>query len=105
MADPTHDVERVGLQALSSAAAVPVAAPSELARDLLRSHGHGRRHALEDGHESLPVGLPGGEHPEHGSIVSDPIARLGKCGGGASAAPAAGDRSPRGRIAGAISAR
>ena len=74
VSDPTQDVERVGLQALPPAAAVPVAAPSELTRDLLGSHGHGRRHALEDGHERLPVGFAGGEHPEHGSIVSDPIA-------------------------------
>ena len=72
--DAAQDVEGIGLQALPPTASVPVATPSELTRDLLGSHGHGRRHPFEDGRQRLPVRLPGGEHPEHGSIVSDPIA-------------------------------
>ena len=108
MPDAAQDVEGVGLQLLTAAAAVPVAATGELGGDLLGSDRHGRGHPLEDGHERLPMGLTGREHPEHAGIVTDPIdragANIGVCGGGASAAPAPATAPPVGGSPGPISA-
>ena len=98
---PRQDLEPVGLEPLPATATVAVAAARQLSGDLLRDDAHARRQTLQDRDQRLPVGFAGREHAQHADILRDRLRRLD----GAGAAPRrgrprAGDRSPRGRIAG-----
>ena len=101
VAHARQDLEPVRLEPLPAAASVAVPAPRELPGDLLRDDAHAGREALQDRDQRFPVRFAGREHPQHAAIIGTGLPRLD----GAGAAPRrgrprAGDRSPRGRIAG-----
>ena len=110
MTDSGEDLEPIGLEALTASPAVPVTPSRELMSETLGIDRHARGHALEDSDQRPAVGLAGREHAEHPPIIGNaprrPLAGkpvLGSRGAGAAQRPPplTGDRSPRGRAAGA----
>ena len=85
--DAGEDLEPVGLEPLPPAAPVAVPAACELLGELLRGDRHAGGHALEDGDERLPVGLPGREHPQHGLIIGTGTRRPAGAGQGGERGP------------------
>ena len=65
MADPADQGDLVGLEAHPGAAAVARAATGQLAPDVLGGDGQAGGQPLDHHDEGLPVGLAGGQVPQH----------------------------------------